>query len=219
MVQVLNQSEIAYHLYTVFDLLGTFVFAVSGAISGVRHRLDLFGVLVLSFLAATSGGIIRDVTIGATPPSALQDWRYLAVSTAAGMLTFYNIATWSKLRRPLLIFDAAGLGLFCGAGASKALAFGLSPWAAILIGVLTGIGGGVVRDVVMSEVPTVFQSEIYATAALAGAALVVVGSNQNWLPFLTTFAGAFLCFGLRCIAIWRSWSLPVASGCPEPPPK
>ncbi len=172
---------------------------------------------MLSFLAATSGGIIRDVTIGATPPSALQDWRYLAVSTFAGVVSFYNISLLSQLRRPLLIFDAAGLGLFCGAGATKALAYGLSPWAAILLGMLTGIGGGVVRDVVMSEVPTVFRGEVYATAALAGATLVVVGSALKWPAFRTTFAGASLCFGLRCLAIWRRWNLPIASGTADSP--
>lgn len=208
----MNQSDIAQHLFTTFDLTGTFAFAVSGAISGIRHRVDLFGVLVLSILAATSGGILRDLSIGATPPSALEDWRYFAVSLLAGVFTFYNVSLLAKLRRPLLIFDAAGLGMFCAAGASKALALGLTPWAAVILGMLTGIGGGVVRDVVMSEVPTVFRGEIYATAALAGASFVVFGTRLGWPAVLTFFGGAFLCFALRCVAIWRRWNLPIATG-------
>jgi uncharacterized membrane protein YeiH len=164
----LNLPALAY-LYTGLDLLGTFVFATSGAISGVRHRVDLFGVLVLSFVAATSGGILRDVLMGATPPAAINDWRYLAVSALAGVVTFYRCATIANLRGTLLIFDAAGLGLYCVAGTTKALSAGLSPLAAVLLGMLTGIGGGIVRDVLVGEVPAVFRAEtkLYAVAAIA----------------------------------------------------
>lgn len=206
----MNPTDITHHLSNFFDLLGTFAFAISGAISGLRKRLDLFGVLVLSFLAATSGGIVRDVMIGATPPSALEDWRYLAVSACAGMVTFYQVSAVGQLRRVVLLFDAAGLGLFCAAGASKALAYGLSPWAAIILGMVTGIGGGVVRDVLMSEVPAVFRSEVYAIAALSGAAVVVGGWMLKWPAFLTTWAGASLCVLLRVLAIRRRWNLPVS---------
>lgn len=205
----MNQIALA-NLHSILDLLGTFVFAISGALSGVRKRLDLFGVLVLSCVAATTGGILRDVIIGATPPSALDDWRYPTVSILAGILTFYRCTAVDKLRAPLLYFDAAGLGLFCAAGTTKALAFGLSPWAAVVLGMLTGIGGGIARDVLMSEVPAVFQGDIYALAALAGATLVVVGSELGWSAFHTTMAGSLLCFGLRCIAIQRGWNLPKA---------
>jgi uncharacterized membrane protein YeiH len=203
------------HLNTALDLLGVFVFAISGAMSGVKHRLDLFGVLVLSFVAATSGGILRDVVIGATPPQAIDNWRYIAVSVLAGVITFYRCP--AQLRRPLLIFDAAGLGLFCVAGTTKALAYGLSPLAAVLLGMLTGIGGGVARDALMGEVPAVFRGEIYALAALAGSTVVVLGSRLGWPAINTMLAGALLCFGLRCIAIWRGWNLPIASGGEEGP--
>jgi uncharacterized membrane protein YeiH len=109
----------------VLDLLGTFVFALSGAAAGVKHRLDLFGVLVLSYAAGNAGGITRDLLIGAVPPAAISDWRYLAVSLLAGILTFWRPSAIDRLRSPVLLFDAAGLALFAVAGAQKALAFGL----------------------------------------------------------------------------------------------
>jgi uncharacterized membrane protein YeiH len=196
---------------SVLDLLGTFVFAISGAMSGVRHRLDLFGVLVLSFVAATAGGILRDLIIGAIPP-AINDWRYLAVSVLAGLVIFYRLPELRHFRGILLVFDAAGLGLFCVAGAVKALSFGLSPLAGVLLGMLTGIGGGIARDIFMREVPAVFRGEIYALAALAGSTLVVVGTRLEWPAIPTMIGGVLLCFGLRCIAIRHDWNLPIAGG-------
>lgn len=213
--KALNPTTLG-HLNTFLDLTGTFVFAISGAMSGVRQRLDLFGVLVLSFVAATTGGILRDVVIGATPPSAFQDWRYMVISLLAGLVTFYRCPEVGGLKGPLLVFDAAGLGLFCAAGTTKALAYGLTPLAAVVLGMLTGIGGGIARDVLMREVPAVFQGEIYAVAALAGSTLVVVAPRLGLPHLYTPLAGALLCFGLRCIAIWRGWNLPRAAGMPEP---
>lgn len=197
------------------DLGGTFVFALSGAAVGIRHKLDLFGVLVLSFVAATAGGITRDVLIGATPPAAILDWRYLAVSVLAGLITFYTypLARYQvgdRLRNPVLVFDAAGLALFAVAGALKALAFQLGPVEAVLIGVLTGVGGGILRDLLVSEVPTVLHSELYAVAALAGATVVVVGRMLQFPSDATAVAGAGVCFGLRVIAMRRGWRLPMA---------
>src|SRR5689334_15915572 len=126
-------------LLLVLDLVGTFAFALSGAMGGVRRRFDIFGVMVLSFAAATSGGIARDVLIGAVPPAALTDWRYLAISLAAGVITFYWHTNIDRLQRPLLMFDAMGLATFAVSGAQKALIFGLGPWMAALLGMLTGI--------------------------------------------------------------------------------
>ena len=138
-------------LVLTLDLFGTFVFALSGAIAGARRRLDIFGVLVLSFVAANSGGIVRDLLIGATPPAAIRDWRYMAVSLLAGLVIFFWYPIVNRLRNPVLIFDGAGLALFCVAGAQKALVFGADPWAAALLGMLTGIGGGVARDVLLND--------------------------------------------------------------------
>jgi uncharacterized membrane protein YeiH len=194
----------------VFDLVGMFVFALAGATAAVRQKLDLFGVLVLSFATASAGGILRDLLIGAVPPATIEDWRYLAAAMLAGLVTFVWHPWIERLRNPVRVFDAAGLGLFAVAGAQKALAFGLHPVMAALLGMLTGIGGGVMRDLLLSRVPVVFQSDIYALAALAGAVVVVVGHWLQWPPVPTAIGGALLCFGLRILAMWFRWHLPSA---------
>jgi uncharacterized membrane protein YeiH len=192
------------------DLAGTFVFAVSGATVGVRARLDLFGVLVLSFAAATAGGIVRDVLIGAVPPTSLVDWRYLAASCTAGLITFYSHSAVERLRNPVQLFDAAGLSLFAVTGALKGLSFDLAPITAVLLGMLTGIGGGIARDMLVAQVPVVLRAELYAVAALAGAAVVVVGDHLEMPPAPTVVVAALICFGLRLMAMRFGWRLPVA---------
>jgi uncharacterized membrane protein YeiH len=194
----------------VLDLMGTFVFALSGALAGVKRKLDLFGVLVLSFAAGNAGGITRDVLIGAVPPGAVNDWRYLGVSFVAGLTTFYFSPLIVRMWNPVLLFDAAGLALFAVAGASKALAYGLNPVMATVLGMVTGIGGGVVRDVLLAKIPTVLRAELYAVAALAGAAVVVIGQRLQLPTALVTAVALILCFWLRLMAIRRGWRLPVA---------
>src|SRR5215468_354722 len=206
-------------LLLVLDLVGTFVFALSGATAGVKNRLDLFGVLVLSFAAGNAGGVIRDLLIGAVPPAAISDWRYLAVSLLAGIITFWWSSIIDRLSNPVLLFDAAGLALFAVAGTQKALTFGLNPVMAALLGMLTGIGGGMTRDVLLAEIPTVLRADLYAVAALAGAAVVVIGAALRLPATAVTIVGAVLCFGLRFIAIRRGWRLPVARGHEQPSPK
>src|SRR6478609_8255549 len=207
---IVNEQIVVNTLLVAFDLGGTFVFALSGATAGVRHRLDLFGVLVLSFAAGNSGGIARDVMIGAVPPAAINDWRYVAVSILAGLVTFYWYRMINRLRSPVLVFDAAGLALFAVSGAGKALAFHAGPVAAMLLGMLTGIGGGMARDVLVREIPTVLRTELYAVAALIGAAVVVIGSMLHFPSAVAALAGAVLCFGLRFMAMRRGWQLPIA---------
>ena len=197
-------------LVLLLDLAGTFVFALSGATAGVRRRLDLFGVLVLSFVAANSGGIVRDVLIGAVPPASISDWRYLGVSVLAGLVTFRWAPSIERLRNPVRLFDAAGLAMFAVVGTSKALAHDLDPVMAALLGMLSGIGGGIVRDVLLSEVPLVLRAELYAVAALAGAAVVVAGDRLGLPPIAVMCTGAMLCFVLRLLAIHYGWGLPVA---------
>jgi uncharacterized membrane protein YeiH len=197
-------------LLLVLDLCGTFVFAVSGAVAANHRRLDLFGVLVLSFLAGNFGGILRDVLIGAIPPAAINDWRYLAVSAAAGLMAFYWSSLIDRLRRPVLIFDAAGLALFAVSGTQKALDFGLQPVMAIFLGALTGIGGGLARDVLLAQIPSVLQSDFYAMAALIGAALVVVGELLQLPPPVVAPIAVVICFAVRVTAIYRGWRLPIA---------
>ena len=197
-------------LLSVVDLAGTFVFALSGALAAVERRLDLFGVLVLSFAAGTFGGIARDVLIGAIPPASISDWRYLAASVIAGIVTFYRHSAVSRWRSPVLLFDGAGLAFFAVSGAQKAFAFGLSPVMAALLGMLTGIGGGMTRDLLLVEVPTVLRADLYAVAALAGAAIVVTGNALGISSPVAMVAGFVVCFGLRLVAIVRGWRLPMA---------
>ena len=195
---------------TLLDFVGTFVFALSGAVAAVRRELDLFGVLVLSLVAAITGGIVRDVLIGAIPPATLVDWRYLVIAASAGLLTFCWPSLIGKLRSPVQLFDAAGLALFAVTGAQKALLYGLDAPMAALLGMLTGVGGGMARDVLLREIPTVLRAELYAVAALAGASIVVIGERLGTPSAATTLAGALLCLGLRLGSLYRGWHLPKA---------
>jgi uncharacterized membrane protein YeiH len=212
------QKQALQDLLLILDLGGTFVFAISGAMVGIKQRLDIFGVLVLSFAASSAGGIARDLLIGAVPPAAVSDWRYFAVAMAAGLMTFLWSSPVSRHRTPILLFDAVGLAFFGVAGAEKALAFHLGPLMAALLGMLTGIGGGMTRDILVANTPTVLKGDLYAVAALAAAALVVAGHLLGW-PVVPTAAGAgLLCLGIRLLAIWRGWGLPVAEsqdGCAD----
>ena len=201
----------------LFDLIGIFVFALSGGTLAVRQRLDLFGVLVLSCAAAVSGGLARDVLIGDQPPSALADWRYLATAMLAGVVTFYRHESIERLRNPVQLFDAAGLALFAVLGTSKALAFGLSPFAATLLGMMSGIGGGIARDLLVTRTPVVLQqTELYAVAALVGGGIVAIAHALGWPQAPAMVVGALLCFGLRFMAIRRGWRLPVARDADKP---
>ena len=207
---MVNEQVVVNTVLVAFDLAGTFVFALSGATSGVKHRLDLFGVLVLAFAAGNSGGIARDVMIGAVPPAAISVWRYIAVSILAGLITFYWYRIINRLSSPVLVFDAAGLALFAVAGAGKALAFHAGPVVATLLGMLTGIGGGMVRDVLVSEIPTVLRTELYAVAALIGSAVMVAGRMAHLPSSVAAIAGAVLCFTVRFAAMRHGWQLPTA---------
>jgi uncharacterized membrane protein YeiH len=207
----------------ILDLGGTFVFAISGAIAAVNRRLDIFGILVLAFVAGNFGGITRDVLIGATPPAALTDGRYLLVSVPAGLITFFLYSGVDRLRNPVLWFDAAGLSFFAVTGAQKALAYGLSPVMSALLGMVTGVGGGMMRDVLLTEIPQVLRSDFYAVAALAGASAVVIGDMMGISYGISAPVGGVLSFVLRFMAIRHLWNLPVANlssrkfSKPEPP--
>ena len=198
-------------LLLAFDLLGTFVFALSGGVLAVRKQLDLFGVLVLSCAAAVSGGIVRDVMIGAHPPASLADWRYLVTAMLAGLVTFRWCGLIERLRNPVQLFDAAGLALFAVLGTDKALAFGLAPFGSMLLGIITGIGGGIVRDLLVVRTPVVLQqTELYAMAALVGSGVVALAATFGLPQLPAMVLGAVLCFGLRFMSIRRGWKLPVA---------
>lgn len=194
------------------DLVGIFVFAMSGALVGVRKDVDVFGVMVLAGTTGLGGGFLRDVLIGAAPPAALADWRYLLVPAAAGLLTFVYHPVVGRMERMVNVFDAFGLSLFCVTGATKALEYGLGPVPAALMGMLTGIGGGMLRDLLAGRVPVIFRGELYATPALAGAAIAVVGTRQDLPVLAVAFAGASVCLVWRLLAMWRGWQAPMPTG-------
>jgi len=211
-------KEYATGTLLVLDLIGTFVFALSGAVVGVKRRLDIFGVLVLSFAAASAGGIMRDLLIGSVPPAAIRDWRYMAASVLGGLLIFIwfpRSQRSARVRNFVLLFDAGGLALFAVTGTQKAMGYGLNPVVASLLGMLTGVGGGMVRDVLVADIPHVLRSDLYAVAALAGAVVVVIGHQLDVAPTVTAIMGALICFGLRLVAIRRGWQLPVAQASSE----
>lgn len=205
-------------LLVVLDLGGTFVFALSGALLGVKHRLDTFGVIVLSFAAGSAGSITRDLLIGAFPPVAVVDWRYAGVSAIAGLAIFVWHPAAERFRSYILWCDAVGLAAFAVAGTQKALLHGLNAAMAALLGMLSAVGGGVLRDVLVTEVPTVLRADVYALAALAGAAVVAGAHVLHLSPTAATVLGGALCFGLRFGSIRYGWHLPSAQPPRRSPP-
>lgn len=199
-------------LLTVLDLVGIFVFALSGGLVAVRKDLDIFGVLVLAGTTGLGGGFLRDVLIGAVPPAALADWRYLLVPVAAGLVTFWFHPALGRMERLVNVFDAAGLALFCVAGALKALDYGLGPLPAALMGTLTSIGGGILRDLMAGRVPVVLRGELYATPALVGAGIAVVGVKAGLDPVVVAVPGGLVCLLWRLLAMRRGWHAPRPTG-------
>lgn len=188
-------------LILVLNLAGTFVFGLSGGLAAVRAHLDLFGVVVLAAVVGLAGGITRDLLIG-TAPATFRDWRYLAAAAAAGMVCLFAGRTLERAERSIMVFDALGLGLFSVTGATKALQFGLGPVPAILLGAITGVGGGMLRDVLLRQIPTVLREGLYAIPALLGATVLVIaqhaGSSNPVFPVL----GALVCIVVR-LSGWR----------------
>lgn len=195
-------------LFDLVDLAGTFAFAISGATAARRAHLDLFGILAIAFITACGGGIVRDLCLGAVPPVGLSDWRYLATAVVASLLTMVAYTWVERLTYPVRLFDAMGLGLFAVYGAHKALMLGHNAEMAILLGMITAIGGGVARDVLLARVSIVLEQEIYALAAFAGAALAVVGERYQWPAVWATWLPILFCFGLRFLSLRLHWNLP-----------
>jgi uncharacterized membrane protein YeiH len=197
---------------TGFDLAGTFVFAVSGALVAVRARLDLFGTLVLAGATGLGGGLVRDVLLGDVPPPGLVDWKFLAVAALAGVATFLwhpVVARWESL---VLTLDGAGLALFCVIGALKASNAGLDIVPAALLGMITGVGGGIARDVLANRVPVVLEGGWYATPALVGALWAAFAHDRGWATAAVLLPGIAVCFTWRALALHRDWSPRPARG-------
>jgi uncharacterized membrane protein YeiH len=193
----------------VLDLLGVAVFAASGALAAVHAKLDVFGVVVLAAVTAIGGGVVRDVLLGITPPRAMTQWPYLVVPAAVALLVFRWHPAVARLRRAVQLADALGLALFVTTGTSVALATGAPAVTSALVGVITGIGGGVLRDVLLREIPTVLRREVYAVAAAFGAVVVVLGDRLALPPVPVALAAAALVAAVRVLALWRHWNVPV----------
>jgi uncharacterized membrane protein YeiH len=182
---------------------------VEGATAATTGHLDLLGIMVLSFATALAGGAIRDLLIGAVPPEAFRDWRYSVVAFAAAGFVFVLHHSVQQIPSTLLmVLDAAGLGLFAVAGTEKSLAYSIHPFIAILMGTITGIGGGVVRDILLAQVPGVLRAEVYATAAFAGSAVLILRRRLKLSPTVAAVAGGVVCFALRMVSVLQHWNLP-----------
>lgn len=209
------------HISTVLlvaDLVGVAVFAASGASAAIVKRLDLFGVVFVGFVAALGGGIIRDLVIGEVPPLAFANWRYPATAAVTAVVAFYLHPRLARLRRTVLVLDAAGLGLFTVTGTVKALEAQVPPVGACVIGMLTAIGGGLGRDLLTGEIPVVLRREIYAVAALGGAVAVVALDAAGLAgPVALIAAATFIC-AVRLVALRRKWSAPVPGDRPGTAP-
>lgn len=193
------------------DLAATLVFAVEGGLAGVAARLDLFGVMVIALVTATGGGLMRDVLMGDTPPRSLRGARYVLLGLGGGLAAFVLHRALTEVPEGLLTtLDAAGLALFAVSGAALALALGAHPITAVLLGTITAVGGGTLRDVLLGDVPVILRSNIYAVAAALGATVVVVLTHGDEPPAWSLAAGAAACFALRMVSVWQGWSLPVA---------
>ncbi|HET8978212.1 MAG TPA: TRIC cation channel family protein [Solirubrobacteraceae bacterium] len=197
-------------LLLVLNLVGTFVFGLSGGMAGVRAQLDLFGAVVLGVVVGIAGGTIRDLLIG-IPPATFRDWRYLAVAAGAGLLTSLAHPTIDRLQRPIDALDAAGLALFCVTGAATALAHRLGVVDAVILGAITGIGGGMLRDVLVRQIPTVLQGGLYAIPALVGAGIVVGAYHAGDYTLIFPIVGAAVCFLLRMAGLRFDLGLPKAA--------
>lgn len=191
------------------DLAGTFLFAVEGATAAVWGNLDFFGLMVLGFATASVGGVVRDILIGAIPPQALRDWRYPAVAFAGATAVFFLHHYVQQIPNQLMVtLDGACLALFAVAGAEKALAYQIHPFIASLLGTVTAVGGGTVRDVLLAKVPIILHSDVYATCALVGSVAMIASRKLGLSRVPSAVLGGVACFLLRVISVWQHWNLP-----------
>jgi uncharacterized membrane protein YeiH len=201
-------------LILVLNLVGTFVFGLSGGMAAVRRGLDVFGAIVLAMVVGMAGGVIRDLLIG-VPPATFRDWRYLAVAGGAGLVTSLMHPAIGRIQRPIDTMDAAGLSLFCVTGAAIALAHGLGTAESIILGAITGIGGGMVRDLLILEIPVVLRRGLYAIPALVGAGIVVLAYREGNHSVVWPIIGAAACFAIRMAGLRYDINLPTATELPQ----
>jgi uncharacterized membrane protein YeiH len=194
-------------------MAGTLLFAIEGSLAAIAGNLDLLGLMVLAFSTALAGGIFRDLLIGAVPPSSLRDWRYSAMAFTGAAVVFFMYRFVQGIPSDvILVMDAAALALFAVAGTEKALLYEMHPFVAVLLGTVTAVGGGTVRDLFLARVPLVLRSDIYATAAMAGAVVMIVGCKLKLPHPWSAMLGGTFCFVLRIVSVWRHWNLPRVLG-------
>jgi uncharacterized membrane protein YeiH len=207
-------------LLLVLDLTGTFAFALNGALTALRAtRLDIVGVVTLGMITALGGGTFRDVLLDSLPPATFLDWRYLAVAAAGGLIAFLFGRHLQRLSTPITVLDAAGLSLFAVTGASKAIELGFGMAQAVIVGAVTAVGGGTLRDVLIRRTPSVLTSGLYAIPALIGAtAFVTLSLFEAAVPFAAVVA-AVLCFAVRVIGVRYDLNAPYPTAAPGPGPE
>jgi uncharacterized membrane protein YeiH len=204
-------------LLLVLDLTGIFAFALNGALTAVRTvRLDIVGVVTLGMITALGGGVIRDVLLDALPPATFLDWRYLVVAAVGGLVAFLLSHRLERLAWPITVLDAAGLALFAVTGSSKAIALGFGPGQAVILGTITAVGGGTLRDVLVRQVPTVLRSELYAIPALVAAAVTVAAIRLDLYGLAAAVVAAVLCVTIRLLGVRYGLNAPRPPGLREP---
>lgn len=200
-------------LLLILDLTGTFAFALNGALTAIRvSRVDIVGVIALAMITALGGGILRDIMIGNVPPATFRDWRYLAVAAAGGLIAFAFSPRLGRFATPILMLDAAGLSLFAVTGSLTALDFGLGNGQAIILGAVTAVGGGTLRDVLIRQIPSVLSSGLYAIPALVGASILVIGHALGANLILIAIIAAGVCFAVRMIGVHLALDAPTPPG-------
>ena len=195
-------------LLDILNIVGIAAFAASGALIGVRKRLDVFGVCVVGATTGIGGGLIRDVLLGIHPPTSMTYWPNIATAVAVSLLTFVAHSALGRLMPTVVVFDAFGLGLFAAGSAGIVLAHGGGTLAAVTIGATTAVGGGVLRDILVNEVPLLLHRDLYALPALLGAAIVPLADGAGARSEVGLIAGTVVATGLRLTALWRRWNLP-----------
>lgn len=188
--------------FLVLDLTGTFAFALNGALTAIGVvRLDIVGVVTLGMFTALGGGIIRDILLGALPPATFRDWRYLTVAAGGSLVAFLFGRSLDRVATLILVLDAAGLSLFAVSGALKGLDFGIGFGQAVILGTITAVGGGTLRDVLVREIPSVLTSGLYAIPALVGAFVVVTADRIGAAGVPAAIVAAGLCFAIRMLGV------------------
>lgn len=202
-------GELRYE--TALEIGGVFFAALSGGLAAVRKNFDLFGVLVIAWAAGLGGGLLRDILIGATPPVGISNWRFVLTAVIAGFAIFMLHPSVTRMRRTVIVLDAWALGFFVLIGTTKGLQFGAGPLASLMVGVLTGIGGGILRDILVGEVPLVLADrQLYAIPAFLGAAVVVGLWHLEWWNVWLQVSVVLMVSGIRLMSLRMGWVVPTA---------